>query len=60
MRPNKDSRTLRHEKTEHTIKTSPCSRYEGKIGEERHLVIFRDIPMNNHINRDSTRPFYDF
>jgi len=32
--------------------------YKGKIGEERDFVIFKDKPMNNHINRDLlTRPF---
>jgi len=25
------------------VKTNPCSRYEGKTGEERNLVIFEDV-----------------
>jgi len=46
--------------TEHTTgKTGPCFRYEGKIGKERNLVIFKDIPMNNHINGElSNRAFH--
>jgi len=40
-------------------KTNLYFRYEGKTGEERILVIFRDIPMNNHINGELwTRPFH--
>jgi len=32
---------------------------EGKTGEERDLGIFKDNPMNNHINGElSTRPFH--
>ena len=42
----------------YTVKTNPCFRYEGKTGKMRNLVIFKDNPMNNHINGElSTRPF---
>ena len=34
-------------------------RYEGKAGEERKSVTFKDIPLKNHANRElSTRPFH--
>jgi len=40
-----------------TVKTNPCFSYEGKTGEERNLVIFKDTPMNNYMNGDlSARP----
>jgi len=29
--------------------------YKGKTGEVRNLGIFEVTPMNNHINRDSSR-----
>ena len=42
-----------------TVKTKPSFRCEGKIGEERNLVIFKDTSMNNHINRElSTGHFH--
>ena len=37
--------------------TNRCFGYEGKTGEERYLVIFKDTP-NDHIDGElSTRPF---
>jgi len=42
-----------------TVKTNHWFRYEGKTGEERNLVIFKDTPMNNHIKEAIlTRPFH--
>ena len=42
-----------------TVKTNSCFRYGGKTANERHLVIFKDTHMNNHINRElSARPFH--
>jgi len=50
--------TYRHRHT-NTGKTSTWFRYEDKTREERKLVIFKDAPMNNHINgKLSTRPFH--
>jgi len=38
-----------------TVKANP---YEDATREERNLVIFRDTPMNNHIDGEfSPRPF---
>jgi len=45
----------------YTVKTNPCFRYEGKRGEYRNLVTFRNTGMNNHIKGElSTRPFHRF
>ena len=45
--------------TRPAIQTRPTLRYENKTGEERNLVIFKDIPMNSHITGElSTRPFH--
>jgi len=42
-----------------TLQTlTPCFRYKGKTWEER-LVIFKETPMNIHINGElSSRQFY--
>ena len=49
----------RHTEIRSTVKTNLCFRYEGGTGEERVLVNFKDIPMNNHINGElSTTPFH--
>ena len=43
----------------YTVNTNPCLRYEAKTGEERNLVVFHDILMNNHINGElSTISFH--
>jgi len=40
-----------------TANTNPSFGYEGETGEERNLVIFKDTPMNKHINGELlTRP----
>jgi len=45
-----------HEKT---VKTNPGFRDEDKTGKERNLGIFKDTPMNKHINGElSKRPFH--
>jgi len=42
-----------------TVKSYPCFRFEVKTGEEPNLIIFKDTPMNIHVNGElSTGPFH--
>ena len=40
-----------------TVKTNPGFRYEGKIGEERDLVIFNSLPPNNAVRKQKKKYF---